>query len=120
MDSTKTPKEREADPIRNDFENNPFLETARAASVMEDPQTIISDAGLFSETEAETSQNEELEMDSSSIIPNDYEKTPPLAESSLGKRSNHPSSGLEEIKNPRLNKGRVCKQNQQRQAKRPR
>jgi len=96
------------------------LQTARAASVMDDPQMITSDAGLFSETEAEISQNEELDIDSSSIIPNDYEKTPSLAESSLDKRSNHPSSGLEEVKNPRPNKGRACKQNQQRQAKRPR
>jgi len=96
------------------------LETTSTSSVIEDSQTIISDTDLFLDTEAETSPNEEPEMDSLANIPSDFDKTPPMAETSLGKRPAHPSSGKEEVRNPRPNKGRARKQHTQRQAKRAR
>jgi len=117
MDLNETP-DLEVASIQKDPENNPFVETARAASVMEDPQTIASNENLFFDTEAETSPNEEPEMDSSTNASDDFDRTPPLAETSLGKRPARPSSGLEEVRNPRPNKGRARKQHTQRQAKR--
>jgi hypothetical protein len=118
METVETSDEKEVDPVQIDIGNNPFLETVKTPSVMEDPQTKTSDAGLFLDTEAETSSNEESEMDSSANHPPGFEDTPPQAETSLGKRTDHPSTSQEEIRKPRPNKGKQRKQNTQRQAKR--
>jgi hypothetical protein len=92
---------------------------------MEDPQTIASDAGLFSETEAENSpdasqtENPVEEMDSSTSIPRNFESTPTQAVSTLGKRPVHSSLEWQEVERSRPNRGRARKQNYSRQTKKP-
>ena len=116
--------------IQKDSESNPFMESPESptpSSQMEDPQTITSNPGLFSDTEAETShpedsdmsqpKSQEEDMDISTNPPPGLETTPPKADSTLGKRPIHSSLERQEVGRPRSSRGRSKKQNMQDRSK---
>jgi hypothetical protein len=119
MEVVETSREKEVDLVQIDVDNNPFLETVKTPSIMEDLQTKTSDTGLFLDTETKTSTDEESKMVTLTNPSSGFENTSPQAKTLLGKRTDYLSTSQEEIRKPRPNKEKQRKQNTQRQTKRP-